>query len=400
MVQYAAALSRHPSPVDAVGECVGEILDTLDGDRPDLVVCFATPHHLGTFADMATGIRKLLEPDSLIGTISTAVAGGRHEVETGPALSLWAANWGGGRARSVTLDAFATTDGHRIDGWPDDLPTRGTFVLLADPATFPIGDFLRIGERHAPGLTIVGGLAASPPTPASGSLDLRGLAPRDVPGRPALPALLAVDDDVRGRGAVGVVIDDSVPVRTVVSQGCRPIGQPFTITRAEHNVIQELAGQPPLERLRTTVAGLSDTEHDLLRHGLHVGLVVDEHRVEFGRGDFLVRNLVGADDTTGAIAVGEAVATGQTVQFHVRDAASADEDLAALLAPVDGASALLFTCAGRGHDLFGVADHDVDLVQDRLGTVPLAGMACAGEIGPIAGRPFLHGFTASVAVFG
>lgn len=397
MVQYAAALSRHPSPVDAVGECVGEILDTLDGDRPDLVVCFATPHHQGAFADMAAGIRKLLEPDTLIGTISTAVAGGRHEVEAGPALSLWAANWGGGRARSVTLDSFPTTDGHRIDGWPDDLATHGTLVLLADPATFPVADFLRIGERHAPGLTIVGGLAASPLAPQGATVDLRAVAARHDR---TSQALLAVDDDVRERGAVGVLIDDSVPVRTVVSQGARPIGQPFTITRAEHNLIQELAGQPPLERLRATVAGLSDAEHDLLRHGLHVGLVVDEHRIDFGRGDFLVRNLVGADEATGAIAVGEVVATGQTVQFHVRDAASADEDLAALLAPVVGESALLFTCAGRGRDQFGVADHDVELVQDRLGTVPLAGMACAGEIGPIAGRPFLHGFTASVAVFG
>ena len=136
-----------------------------------------------------------------------------------------------------------------------------------------------------------------------------------------------------------------------------------------------------------------------MSHGLHLGQVIDEHKAEFGRGDFLVRNLFGADQRTGALAVGDAVSVGQTLQFHIRDAGAADEDLRELLAGVDASAALLFTCNGRGQRLFGVPDHDAGLVETLLGQIPLAGAFCAGEIGPVGGRNFLHGFTASLLVF-
>jgi small ligand-binding sensory domain FIST len=137
-----------------------------------------------------------------------------------------------------------------------------------------------------------------------------------------------------------------------------------------------------------------------MRQGLHMGVVVDEHKLDLSRGDFLVRNLLGADQSTGALAVGDVVEIGQTVQFQVRDADAADEDLRVLLGGVEGDAALLFTCNGRGSHLFGTPDHDAALVGDVLGPVPLAGAFCAGEIGPIGGQNFLHGFTASLAVFG
>jgi small ligand-binding sensory domain FIST len=384
MGRYAAALSQHPVSVEAVGECAGEMLETLDGERPDLVAVFTSPHHLPAFADITGGLRKLLEPDVLIGSSAVAIAGAGREIEDGPAVAVFAANWGGGRVRPVTLDAVPTSDGFRIDGWPDGASPVGTLVLLADPMSFPVTDFLAICNRHTPELRIIGGLAS-------------GEARADA-------CRLAADAAVFDRGAVGALLDERVPVRTVVSQGCRPIGQPFTITRAERNLIHELAGVPPLARLRDVVAALDDDDRELIRHGLHVGVVVDEHKVDFARGDFLVRNLLGADEETGAIAVGELVDAGQTVQFHVRDARSADEDLAALLAATPpgtpaGDAALLFTCNGRGRHLFGTPDHDAALVQERLGPLPLAGMFCAGEIGPVGRRAYLHGFTASVAVF-
>jgi small ligand-binding sensory domain FIST len=273
--QYAAALSLHPNSFDAAAECAGEILERLDGERPDLAVVFASPHHLDAFGDLTSGIRKLLEADVVVGSTAVAVAGGRREIEDGPALSVFAANWGGGRARGFALDAFPSTDGYRIDGWPDDAPADGTLLLFAQPMSFPVADFLRICNAHTPNLRILGGVASGP--------------------GPNVRCALALDDTVFARGAVGVLLDPSVSVRTVVSQGCRPIGQPFTVTKAEGNVLHELAGQPPLERLRQIVAGLSDDDHELIRRGLHVGVVVDEHRLDFGRGDFLVRNLLGED---------------------------------------------------------------------------------------------------------
>jgi small ligand-binding sensory domain FIST len=201
-------------------------------------------------------------------------------------------------------------------------------------------------------------------------------------------------------GAVAVLLSDDVPVTPVVSQGCRPIGQPFTVTNAKQNLVLELAGQPAMQRLQELVLAADEDERELMRQGLHLGVVVDEHKLDFSRGDFLVRNVLGADRNNGAIAVGELVQVGQTVQFHVRDANAADEDLRALLNSVEGDAALLFTCNGRGSHLFGVPNHDAGVVDDLLGPLPLAGAFCAGEIGPVGGKNFLHGFTASLAVFG
>jgi len=197
---------------------------------------------------------------------------------------------------------------------------------------------------------------------------------------------------------VGVFLE-GVDVETVVSQGCRPIGDAFVVTRAERNFVEELGGKPAMARLQELAANATDDERELLQRGLHMGLVVDEHKAEFVRGDFLVRNVLGADQESGAVAVGDRVSVGQTVQFHVRDAAAADEDLREMLAGVDARAALVFTCNGRGRHLFGVPDHDAGLVDQLLGPIPAAGAFCAGEIGPVGGRNFLHGFTASLALF-
>ena len=170
-------------------------------------------------------------------------------------------------------------------------------------------------------------------------------------------------------------------------------------------MIGQLAGKPAMERLGEAIAALPENERSLASSGVLIGVVIDENRPEYERGDFLVRPIIGADRDSGAIAIGEQVRVGQTVRLHVRDAASADEDLrAALRAQVralgsgGAAGALLFTCNGRGSHMFEVPDHDAAALEDSLG-VPTAGFFCAGEIGPVGGRNFLHGFTATMAVF-
>jgi small ligand-binding sensory domain FIST len=204
-------------------------------------------------------------------------------------------------------------------------------------------------------------------------------------------------------GAVAVVIGGGVRIRPVVSQGCRPIGRPLVITRAEANVIVELGGRPALERLREIYGDLPEADRQLVRSSLHVGRAASEYRDAFRQGDFLVRNVVGADPESGVIAVGDLMRTGQTIQFHVRDAASADEDLRRLLCDTRGgaapAGAIVFTCNGRGTRLFDEPNHDARCVRDCLGPIPVAGFFAQGEIGPIGRRTFLHGFTASIAVF-
>jgi len=377
--RYAAALSLHPTPVEAVGEVAGEILDRFDGDRPDLLVAFASPHHVGAFEDMAGGLRKLLEPSVFVGGTAVSIAGGGREIEGAPALSIFAATFTHGRVSALALESLDTPDGMTILGWPDDVESAGTLLMLADPYSFPMPDFLRLVNARAPELTIVGGIASAAAGPGGNRL--------------------VCNEQITTSGAVAVMLSEEIPVRPVVSQGCRPIGLPYTVTRAERNHIYELGGVSAMERLQELVVAADESERELMRSGLHVGLVVDEHKLDFARGDFLVRNLFGADQRNGAIAVGDAVQVGQTVQFHVRDAGAADEDLRVLLQKVDGAAALLFTCNGRGTQMFTAPDHDTGLIERNLGPIPLAGAFCAGEIGPIGGRNFLHGFTASLAVF-
>ena len=199
-------------------------------------------------------------------------------------------------------------------------------------------------------------------------------------------------------GAVGASIGHGVDVGTVVSQGCQPICRPYVVTPAEGNVVQELGGEPALERLiHMANSGMPEQDVALINHGLHVGQVIDEHKLEFERGDFLVRNVVGADQEGGAIAVNDVVEVGTTVQFHVRDATTADEDLRQLLSRRDADGALLFTCNGRGVRLFGMPDHDAAVMNDSVGA-PTGGFFAAGEFGPVGGRNFVHGFTASVAL--
>ncbi len=386
MSRYAAALSTHPVAFEAVGAVAGEIIEQLDGDRPDLLVCFMSRHHVAYFTDIAHGLRALIEPDVLLGATAVSIAGGSREVEDEPALSVWAADWGGGRATGFVLDVHAHVggdgaEGVRVEGWPADIDRDATVLLLADPFSFPVADLLALCNEREPGLQVIGGLASAGPIAGTNRL--------------------ALDDRVTDRGAVGVVLPPEVAVRTIVSQGCRPVGSPFTVTKAERNVVEELGGRTAIARLEELVAAAGHEERELLAHGLQMGIVVNENRTEFDRGDFLVRNVIAADHRNGTVTVGEQVEVGQTLQFQVRDAHAAEEDLAALLSDVGGdvRAALLFTCNGRGVHLFGRRDHDTGMIEEWLGPVPLAGAFCAGEIGPIGGRNFLHAFTASIALF-
>lgn len=366
--RYAAAISEHPVTASAVGEVVGEVLERLGGDRPDLALLFVTEAHAGALEDAAAAVRAVLSPGVLLGCAAVAVAGPAREVEEQPAVSLWA-----GRTGPVAPVLL----GPDLSGWPA-VESLGfdpsALLLIGDPYTFPAESlFSAVGS-----LPVIGGMASAARGPGG--------------------SRLALDDRVVTSGAVGALLGPGARVRSLVSQGCRPIGSPYIVTRAERNVVYELGGKPAVERLLGM--GLDDEEVRLVNQGLHLGLVVDEHKAEFGRGDFLVRNVLGADQENGAIAVGDIVEVGTTAQYHVRDAATADEDLRSMLADAGpAAGALLFTCNGRGSRLFGMPDHDAGVLDEALDGAPVAGFFAAGEFGPVGGRNFLHGFTASVALF-
>ncbi len=375
---FAAAVSEHPLATHATGEVVGELLEKLPGP-PDLAVLFVTGPHVGVLEDIASAVSRLLRPGTLVGCTAVSVLAGSEEIEHTPGVALWAGTTGAVAAHHV--DVVEGADGAVLTGIDGaDLEAAGTALLFADPASFPVGAVLDTLAASHPALTVAGGLASA--------------------GFGAGANRLVLDDRLHDRGAVVVLLGRDVPVDVVVSQGCGPVGQPFTVTRAERNMLIELAGRPALERVQETLAGLGDADRAAAAKGLHMGVVVDEHKVDFDRGDFLVRNVLGADRANGAVAVGDEVEVGATVQLHVRDADSADADLRLLLDGHDGEAALVFTCNGRGIQLFGEAHHDAAVVAETVGTTAVAGMFCAGEIGPVGGRSFLHGFTAVTVIFG
>lgn len=362
----------------AVGEVAGEVLDAFAGEEPDLLVVFASPHFVGTMDDLTFALGNLLEPRVMLGATAVGVVGGAHEVEDSPAVSVFAVSCPDAVLTPVALDVERTPDGVAVTGWPDLDGDPSTLLLLADPFSFPLDGFLARLRDDRPDLQVIGGAASAARGPGGNRL--------------------VIDGRVTATGAVGVFVD-GLPVHSVVSQGCRPIGAPYVITRGEGNRIEELAGRSAIDRVQDTAAEGSEDDRALMRSGLHLGLVVDEHRVDFDRGDFLVRNVLGGDAETGAIVVGDEITVGQTVQFHVRDATAADDDLREMLAGVEASAALLFTCNGRGARFFGEPDHDASVVDQLLGPLPVAGAFCAGEIGPVGGRSFLHGFTVSLALF-
>ena len=367
---FASALSVHPVTATAVGEAAGQVLEDL-GPNPDLVTVFVTPHHAGALEDAAGALRAVLAPTVLFGCAAVSVLGVRHEAEDEPGVSVWAGRFG--PVRGVRL-------GSAVD--LPDLPFEPQALLLvADPFTVDVDEVYEGVSGRWPGLPVIGGNASAAQGPGGNRLVLDGV--------------------VSAEGAVGAFVGPGARVEAVVSQGCRPIGNPYVVTKSERNVVYELAGRPALERLVEMATGGAIPEEDvhLINSGLHLGTVIDEHKVQFERGDFLVRNVLGADRSVGAIAVGAEVEMGSTVQFHVRDAATADEDLhAALDGRGDADGALMFTCNGRGRHLFGKRNHDADVFDEEVGA-PVAGFFAAGEFGPVGKQNFVHGFTASVALF-
>jgi small ligand-binding sensory domain FIST len=387
---FTSCVSSNRVTARAVDEVCNQALSALPG-KPDLALAFFSREHGESVQTISTGLHERLGGRCLVGCMGEGIVSNEHEIEKGPALALWLGRW----PTTVTATPFhlevgQTGDGPCILGWPDALltavPAESALLVLGDPFTFPVDLFLSVVNQQYPGLRVVGGMSSG--------------------GRGPGQSRLIEGEGAHFNGAVGVLVEGANKLRCIVSQGCRPIGTHMVITRANDNVILELGGKPPLERLHQIWEESSPRDRELLERGLYVGRVINEYRGDFSSGDFLVRNVVHIDDQTGAIAITDRVRIGQTMQFHVRDADSADADLHRLL-QLDktvypkrpSSSALVFTCNGRGTRLFPKPHHDARAIRQELGPIPLAGYFAMGELGPVGGQNFIHGFTASVALF-
>ena len=384
-MQFAVSLSRQVDTEAAAVEVAAGIRAGLGVAPIDLACVFFSAHHTEGADRLADVLTGTLHPRLLLGCSGEGVIAGEEELETTPAMTVWASVLPDVDFHPVHSSFSPTQDQFHLTGWPEPGIDDGSFLLLADPFTTPVQDILRILDDRYPGAKAIGGLAGG--------------------GQELGTNRLVLNDQVYDGGLVGVRLSGAVDIRPVISQGCRLIGERFVVTKAERNLIHELGGAPALERLQTVFESMSEKDRPRANRAVHLGIVIDEHRNRFERGDFLIRNLLGADRTTGAVAIGEVVQEGQTVQFQLRDAESASEEFNSLLAadhdrhrhPPLGA--LMFSCCGRGQGLFGKPNHDAGTASARLGSIPLAGFFAQGEIGPVGGRNFLHGYTASLALF-
>jgi small ligand-binding sensory domain FIST len=387
VARFGDGLAVDADVVRAAGRATADALEPLGTLPPDLVCVFVCTPDADAVEGVASRVADLTGAHHVLGCTAGGVIGARQGVEQTTAVSVWAATLPETRIRTFHLEVIRTADSLAVVGMPDTDVDDQVCLLLADPYSFPADGFVEQSNASLPGLPFAGGLATGP--------------------RGAGSTRLIVDGRVVDRGAVGAVLGGGVAVRTVVSQGCRPVGPDLVVTRAEHNVLLELAGKPALAKVEEILRALPPEDQALASRGLHLGVVMDEYADEHGRGDFLIRGVLGADRERGGVIVGDVVPVGRTVRFQVRDAESADEDLRLLLgaartaepAVAGVAGALLFSCNGRGAGLFPSADHDVVTLHETLAPVPTAGFFAAGEIGAVAGRNYLHGFTASIVTF-
>lgn len=395
-MKWVCAISTKVSLEAAVEDVVQQVLAGLDGSSADFGLLFIS----NTFTSDAPRLLPLLAENiqitNLIGCSGGGIIGGDQELEDKPALSLMVGHLPGAQIHTFHLTDDSIPD---LDSSPDrwynlievDGSNQPSFIVLGDPFSFPINDFLAGMDFAYPDAIKVGGLASG------GSTNILFC---DHQGSYQLWR----------QGIVGAALWGNVTIDAVVAQGCRPIGKALQISQSDRNIILSIENRPPLETLQDLVNGLSESDRTLAEHSLFVGVVMDEFKLQPEPGDFLIRNIIGVDPRTGAIAIGDRVRPGQRIQLHLRDASASATDLEGALAAYQkrakldhpdqsSQAALLFSCMGRGERLYGKTGFDSSVFTQFFGEIPLSGFFCSGEIGPVSNTTFLHGYTSVFGIF-
>jgi small ligand-binding sensory domain FIST len=402
-MKWANALSTRPSLEGAVFEVVERSQQLLSAPA-DLGLVFISSAFASEYSRLMPLLQEQLGGTVLMGCSGSGIIGmdgqqAARELEEQPALSLTLASLPGVKVEAFHLDGEELPDlDSPPDAWVELLGVPATrhphFVILADPFTSKINDLLQGLDFAYPGSAKVGGLAS-------------GGAMGNTIG-------LFRGDRLYREGAVGVALSGNIVLETIVAQGCKPIGHPFTVKECDRNILLALddgpcgsgVSQRPLEALKTVIESLNESDRQLAQHSLFIGIARNEFKDELEQGDFLIRNVLGVDPREGAIAVGDRLRPGQRIQFHLRDAQTSAEDLEMLLqryqSSFSGSSssvgALMFACLGRGEQLYGQPDFDSRLFRQYVGNIPVSGFFCNGEIGPVGGGTFLHGYTSVFAI--
>lgn len=390
-MKWISALSERVDIDAALDDVLGQLRRQLDGQTPDLCLIFASSEFRSAYESISQRLQSDLAPQHMIGCSGGGIVGDQREVEHRPALAVTVAVLPGVQIHPFRvsesalpgLDVSPRQWQQMVGVSPADQPH---FILLADPFSIHIENLIMGLDFAYPKSVKVGGLASGAAQAGDNALFLNKVCYRT--------------------GAVGVALSGNIVLDTLVAQGCRPIGKPMRITRCDRNILLALDGETPLHVLRRLYTTLDARDQQLLQHALFLGLVMDPLKNHFSQGDFLVRNIVGLDTKTGFLAVGAMLRQGQLVQFHLRDAQTSADDLDHILTSYRSrasrdqvAGVLLFSCLGRGEYLFGRRNHDTGMFRQKMGEIPVSGFFCNGEIGPVAGVTYLHGYTSCFALF-
>ena len=390
-MRWSSVLSTQTDPDVAVSVVAEAIRDQLAGEAADLLLVFACGHEDSAWPIFLAHLKQVFPDATILGCSAGGVVGGGREVEGSISLSVTGASlpdvavvgFHYDQDRSASTDETAHWWHTHLDIEPEHQPS---FLVIPDPFSCDPNQLMASLDRAFPSQVKLGGLASG--------------------GQEAGDHVLVLDDHIIREGAVGVALYGDIEVDAVVAQGCRPIGDPMVVTRAEKNVLIELSGVRALDQLERVFNDLDEDDQALFRGLPMVGLGMEKGRGSYRQGDFLIRHLMGMDRNNGVLAVGALLEEGQVVQFHVRDADSSRHDLEELLTqharsrPVDQTEgALMFSCLGRGQRFFGEPDHDSGMATRYLGGVAIGGFFCAGEIGPVNGQTWLHGYTSAIGIF-
>ena len=389
-MQWASSVASGAILGDNLARAAEDVQQQLGGARPNLLMAFVSAHFMDAYPYLPDLLRHHLPHDVLAGCSASGVIGGGREIENQPAVSLTAAVLPDVRLQTRHTETDALPDADAAPGvWQAWLgladPATAHVVVLSDPFSTNLEPLLTGLDYALPAGAKIGGLASA----------------GRAPGQNALFRSAGTERS----GALLLTLEGALAVDTVVAQGCRPIGEPLTVTQCERNLLLEVNHQSPLKYLGGLIERMPEGDRELMRTALFLGLQMDPLQVDPRPGDFLIRNLVGIDYQRGVLAVGGLLQQGQMVQFHLRDRATSAEDLDRLLTrhgatrpAVAPAGALLFSCVGRGAHLYGEPNHDSELFHRRVGEVPLGGFFCNGEIGPVSGATYAHGYTSAFAL--
>jgi small ligand-binding sensory domain FIST len=399
-MQWANALSTRPSLEAAITDVVEQAVSSLT-EPADLGVVFISSAFASEYSRVLPLLSEKLSVPVMIGcsglgVIGTTATGKPQELEGEAAISLTL-----GYLPGVNVEVFHVR-GEELpdldsspDAWIDLIGVQPSpspqFILLSSAFSSRINDLLQGLDFAYPGSVIVGGQASS----GGGSSQISLFCSHDGQG---------IHQRLYREGTVGLALSGNVVLDTIVAQGCRPIGQPMQVTKAERNIILELDDKVPLMVLRDLIASLSEEERILAQRSLFVGLVMDQFKLSLQQGDFLIRSILGVDPSAGAIAIGDVIRPGQRLQFQLRDAQASAQDLELLLQGYQKqqfsppAAAFIFSCLGRGQGLYGQSNFDSELFNRYIHDVPIGGFFCNGEIGPVGGNTFVHGYTSVFAI--